>query len=74
MSKNDFLEMLKEAIDTEKNLDEHLNLEEIDEYDSIAVLSLISLYDEIGVKVSPNDFENLKTIKDLIKLAGNKIE
>ncbi len=74
MTKQEFLEELAEVIDTEIELNEDTNLDEIDEYDSIAILSLINFYDELGVKVKPSDFENLKKVSDLIKLAGDKVE
>jgi len=74
MKKEEFLELLAETIDTEEELNENMALNEIDEYDSIAVLSLMSMYDELGVKVTPNDFKELNSIADLIKLAGDKIE
>jgi acyl carrier protein len=32
------------------------------------------MYDELGVKVTPNDFKELNSIADLIKLAGDKVE
>ena len=74
MSKEEFLDLLAETIDTEEELNEKMNLDEIDEYDSIAVLSLMSMYDEMGVKVTPNDFKGLESVADLIKLAGDKVE
>ena len=74
MTKNEFLELLAETIDTEVELHEDLLLDEIEEYDSIAILSLMSMYDELGVKVGPSDFQDLKTVKELINLAGDKIE
>jgi len=74
MTKEEFLDLLAETIDTEEELNEKINLDEIDEYDSIAVLSLMSMYDEMGVKVTPNDFKGLESVADLIKLAGDKVE
>jgi len=74
MTKEEFLELLAETMDTEEELDEKTSLDEIDEYDSIAVLSLMSMYDEMRVKVTPNDFKDLKTVADLIGLAGDNIE
>ena len=74
MTKEEFLDLLAETIDTEEELNEKINLDEIDEYDSIAVLSLMSMYDEMGVKVTPNDFKGLENVADLIKLAGDKVE
>ena len=74
MTKSEFLELLAETIDTECELNEELPLDEIEEYDSIAILSLMSMYDELDVKVSPSNFQDLKTVADLINLAGDKIE
>ena len=74
MKKEEFLELLAETIDTEEELSEQMSLGDIDEYDSIAILSLMSMYDELGVKVTPNDFKDLKTVADLIKLAGDRVE
>ena len=73
MNKEEFLDLIAETLDVEY-IEESMLLDEIDEYDSIAILGLMSMYDDIGVKVKPSDFENLKTVKDLIKLAGDKIE
>lgn len=73
MKKEEFIALLEETIDTDE-LNGSMLLEEIDEYDSIAVLSLMSMYDELNIKVSPNDFKDLKTINDLIQLAENEIK
>ena len=74
MTKDEFLEILAETIDTECELNEELLLDEIEEYDSIAILSLMSMYDDFNIKVNPSNFQDLKTVADLINLAGNKIE
>lgn len=74
MTKDEFLELLTETIDVEDDLREEMALDEIEEYDSIAVLSLMSMYDDLGVKVSPSDFQELKMVADLIKLAGDRVE
>jgi len=73
MKKGDFLELLKETMSRDENLEEEMLLESIEEYDSLAVLSLMAMYDELGVNVVPKDFENLKTVKDLIALAGGNV-
>ena len=74
MSEAEFLEAVAEALDTEMELSRDTLLDDIDEYDSIGVLSLMSYFDEIGINVSPSDFEKLEKVEDLIKLAGDKIE
>lgn len=73
MKKRDFLELLKESMDREEDLEEEMLLEAIEEYDSLAALSLMAMYDELGVNVLPEDFENLKTVKDLVTLAGGDV-
>jgi acyl carrier protein len=74
MSLNEFLELLEETIDCEESLSVDMELDEIEEYDSIAILSLMSMYDEMNIRVSPKDFENFKRVSDLINLAGDTIE
>jgi acyl carrier protein len=74
MSEADLIEGIKEVIDTEMELDRETLLEEIDYYDSVAVLSLMSYFDELGVGVAPRDFEALKTVGDLVDLAGSILD
>ena len=74
MTQQEFLEGIAEALDCEMELSGDTILDDIDEYDSIGVLSLMSYFDELGIKVSPNDFEKFETVQDLINLAGDKID
>ena len=74
MTQQEFLEGIAEALDCEIELSGDTILDDIDEYDSIGVLSLMSYFDELGIKVSPNDFEKFETVQDLINLAGDKID
>lgn len=73
MKKRDFLELLKETMGIEEDLKEEMLLESIEEYDSLAVLSLMAMYDELGVNVIPKDFRNLKRVKDIVALAGENV-
>lgn len=73
MKKRDFLELLKETMGMEEDLEEEMLLENIEEYDSLAVLSLMAMYDELGVNVIPKDFRKLKRVKELVALAGENL-
>ena len=73
MNKAKFLEMLKEIMDREEEINDGMLLEDIEEYDSLAALSLMAMFDEYGINVLPKDFEELKTVKDLINLAKKGI-
>ena len=68
------IEAIAEVIDTEMELTPQTKLEAIDYYDSVAVLSLMSWFDEIGVSVAPKDFEGLETVDDLVGLAKEKVD
>ena len=73
MTQDEFIELIAETIDTEDEISPETELDDIEEYDSIAVLSLMSMYDELGIKVAPDNFKELQTVAELITLAGDKI-
>lgn len=73
MTKRDFLELLKETMGMEEDLEEEMLLEGIEEYDSLAALSLMAMYDELGINVAPKEFRNLKRVKELVALAGENV-
>ena len=74
MSLEEFLEGIAEALDTDAELSPETELESIDEYDSIGVLSLMSYLDELGIKAAPADFEKFRTVADLVELAKERID
>jgi hypothetical protein len=48
-------------------------LAEIEEYDSLAILNLLSVYDQIGAPVSPDQIKQASTVEDLVRLAGDAL-
>ncbi len=74
MTKDEFLELLIDTIDTEDEITSDTELSSIEEYDSIAILSLMNMHDELDVNVTPESFKDLKSIDDLIRLAGSSVE
>ncbi|RDU66512.1 acyl carrier protein [Helicobacter didelphidarum] len=75
MTKQAFLESLKDALQRDEDLSEDMALEDIEEWDSLSIISLISLYDSLfGITLSGNTLKNCKGVSDLIKLANGKIE
>ena len=67
MTKEEFIIKVKEIIDTTAEIDENTILAEIEEWDSVAILGLLSLYDELNVEIDVDEFENFKTMKDLLE-------
>lgn len=72
MKTSEFLEKLKETLeleDTELSVD--TNLRDLEEYDSLSVLSIIAMIDEkFGKKLSGQDFQSITTVKSLMELIG----
>lgn len=73
MRKSEFIEKLKEAleIDTSEQITEETDLRDVDEYDSLAVLTIIAMLDEtFGKNLSGPAFEKVTTVGSLMKLIG----
>lgn len=74
MTKQELLENIKDALQREEELRLDMSLSEIEEWDSLAIISLITLYDSFEIKLSGNTLRNCKNVSDLIKLAKDKLE
>lgn len=72
--KDKFIAAFKEALeleDKEVNLSD--NFRDYEEWDSIAQLSLIAALDEeFDLQIEGDDFEELKTVEDLLKAVEEK--
>ena len=69
------LEDLRDALQREDDLTFDMELEAIEEWDSLATLSVLTLYDEIfGEIVDEADLENCITVDDLINIVLPKKE
>jgi len=70
MTQNDFLVLLQKEIECEKVLHADDLLDDIPEWDSMAMLVALNVFDEIGVEVDIDDLEKCKSIKDILQRAG----
>ena len=72
MRKSDFINKLKETLEIENQaITENTNLEEIKSYDSLAVMALIALTDELfRKKLIAQDITRATTVLDLMKMIG----
>jgi len=70
MTTEEKIALLEETLDIEEGtLSEDTLLEDVDEYDSLAKLSLIVMFDEeFGVKVEGETIKGLKTVADILNL------
>ena len=71
MNKAEFISQLSEVMQTDKPLFENSVLADFEEWDSLAVMGVISLIDENFHKsLTFSDLNDTKTVSDLIKIAG----
>lgn len=70
MTKNEFLEELKEAMHRDEDLSEDMILDDIDEWDSLAFVSIMVFFkNKIGIKITAEDLKQCEKINDLLNLA-----
>ena len=74
MKTEDFINELKEALEIEdQEITLETNLKDLEEYDSLSVLSIIAMVDKNFAKQIPSsDFIKITTIKSLMDLIGKE--
>ena len=71
MTRDEFLEEMTEVLQTEEELSFETVLEDLDEWDSLAVMSTMAFLEgRLGVKTSMKDYKDFKTIEDIVQKAG----
>lgn len=74
MTKQEFLNELAEIMQLEIALTGSENLEDFIEWDSMASIGVMSLFDmEFGITLKATDLKNASTINDLIALVGGAL-
>ncbi len=72
MTLKNFIEEIKESLETEIELELNTDLRQLDEYDSMGVMTIIALVDEhFDMKLSSDQLKSITTIQSLINLIGN---
>ena len=70
MNIEEFLKVTAETLEYEEVINIDDRLEAIDMWDSLGVLSLVGMLDEMNISVELDRFEDLETIREFIALAG----
>lgn len=68
MDLKDKLSLIAQALDAEPEaLKPETKLEELEEWDSLAVVSVIAMLDKyFSVRLKPNDIKSLTTVEDIL--------
>jgi len=71
MTKDEFLDKFRDVLRHDSNLTGDMFLIDLDEWDSLAVMSTVAFLDEeFGIKTSFKIINDLDKVDDVIKLAG----
>lgn len=74
MDTTQFLENIKDLIDTETELTVDTKFRELGEWDSLVTLSTIAMVDdEYGIVISANELRQLETFGDIIRAIESKL-
>ncbi len=74
MTKEDFLLALEDILQTDDPIEIDLQLKELEEWDSLAMMAVIAYYKKtFGINIVLKELKEIKTPADLIALAGDKI-
>lgn len=75
MRREEFLTKIINAVEIEDDITEDSILEEIEEWGSLALVTVLALFKtNLGINVKASDMRNCKTIKDLLDLGKEKYE
>ncbi len=75
MKKEEFLVELEDVLQREEACNEFDLLEEYEEWDSLSKMAIMAFYSKnFGISITLNELKELKTVNDLIELAGDKID
>ena len=71
MTKQQFLKDIAELMEVDYDLTLDSNLQEMDEFDSLVIMSLIAYADKnFSKKISGDSFKNISDVRSLIDIIG----
>ena len=74
MKKEEFLVALEDVLQLEDSIEENQDLTELEEWDSLSKMAVMAYYKKnFSIEINLNDLKDIKTVEDLIKLAGDNI-
>lgn len=74
MKKDEFLKELCEILQRDEPLSAQMALSDVDEWDSLAYLSVMSFFSQhFGIRLAPQSLKQCQSVQDVIKLANGAI-
>ncbi len=73
MKKEEFLEKFIDAVQIEEDVNEHTDLSSLDEWDSLASVTVLALFNKyLGLKLTAQDIKSCMTVGDILNLGREK--
>ena len=73
MNKEQFIKDFAELLETEQDLSEDTVLDDIEEWDSLASVTVMVMFKQkMGLQLEAEKLHNCKTVGDIWKLSGNE--
>lgn len=73
MNRSGFIAEVAATLETVDPLTGDQVLADIPDYDSLAILNLLSLFDGLNVSTSPEEISKAVTVNDLVAIAGDAL-
>lgn len=75
MTRFELLEEIRETLQRDEDISLSMKLRDIEEWDSLALISTLSLYDQLfHINVTTDQLENCKTVNDLVELVADRLD
>ena len=75
MTQQELLTYIQDALQRDDELKVEMNLQDLEEWDSLAIVSLISLYDtHFRISVTGNTLRDCQKVGDLITIVKEKLQ
>ena len=75
MTKQELLIEMQNALQREEELDLDMRLDDIEEWDSLAVISIIALFDQLfSIIITEKQLSNCEKIEDIVNLVIDKLD
>ncbi|KQM98963.1 MULTISPECIES: hypothetical protein [unclassified Sphingomonas] len=73
MNRAEFIAEIATTLESTEPLTGETVLADIPDYDSLAILNLLSLYDGLNVTTNPEEISKAETVDDLVAIAGSAL-
>lgn len=75
MKRNEFFELLLVECDIESHIDENTNLTDIEEWDSLSMITILSIFKaKFDLALNINDIRNCKNFKEILDMGADCYE